>query len=241
MHFVAGEAARYLAAFRAGGEVPDGRDVLFAVPAPLLVEAAQALAGTRLELAGQDLHWEEKGAFTGEVSGPMIAAAGATHCLVGHSERRRLFGEDDAVVARKIRAALRSGLRPVLCVGETLEERRAGRARATVERQLDAALQGLPADAFARIALAYEPVWAIGTGETATPETAAEMHAAVRSRLRTIAGDPADGVRILYGGSVTPANAGALLAEAEVDGALVGGASLDPLGFLAIVRARPAP
>jgi triosephosphate isomerase len=129
----------------------------------------------------------------------------------------------------------------VLCVGETLEERRAGRARATVERQLDAALQGLPADAFARIALAYEPVWAIGTGETATPETAAEMHAAVRSRLRTIAGDPADGVRILYGGSVTPANAGALLAEAEVDGALVGGASLDPLGFLAIVRARPAP
>jgi triosephosphate isomerase len=226
MHFVAGEAARYLAAFRAGGEVPDGRDVLFAVPAPLLVEAAQALAGTRLELAGQDLHWEEKGAFTGEVSGPMIAAAGATHCLVGHSERRRLFGEDDAVVARKVRAALRSGLRPVLCVGETLEERRAGRARATVERQLDAALQGLPADAFARIALAYEPVWAIGTGETATPETAAEMHAAVR---------------ILYGGSVTPANAGALLAEAEVDGALVGGASLDPLGFLAIVRARPAP
>jgi triosephosphate isomerase len=236
MHFVAGDAARYLAAFRGGGDVPDDRDVLFAVPAPLLAEASEALAGTRFALGGQNLHWEEKGAFTGEVSGAMIAAAGATHCLVGHSERRRLFGEDDAIVARKLRAALRSGLRPVLCVGETLEERRAGRAAATVERQLDAALAELGTDALAGVEVAYEPVWAIGTGETATPQTAAEMHAAVRARLRALAGHAADRVRILYGGSVTPTNAAALLAEPDVDGALVGGASLDPLGFLGIVR-----
>jgi triosephosphate isomerase len=167
----------------------------------------------------------------------MLAAAGATHCLVGHSERRRLFGEDDAIVGRKLRASLRNGLHPVLCVGETLEERREGSARATVERQLRVALGDLTPAEMSRVTFAYEPVWAIGTGETATPQTAAEMHAAVRTLLRAIAGEGfADTARILYGGSVTPSNVDALLAEADIDGALVGGASLDPLGFLRIAR-----
>jgi triosephosphate isomerase len=241
MHFRAGEAARYFAAFLAPPPDLADRDALFCVPAPLLPEAARALAGTAIALGAQNIHWEDRGPFTGEVSGPMVASTGASHCLVGHSERRQLFGEDDAAVARKLRAALRNGLSPVLCVGEGLDERRAGRATAAVLGQLERALEGLDVAALETSAIAYEPVWAIGTGETATPEIAAEMHAAIRNALRRLLGDAAAGrLRILYGGSVTPENAERLLAEPEIDGALVGGASLDPLAFRRILDAgRP--
>ena len=168
----------------------------------------------------------------------MAADAGASLALVGHSERRHVFGETPEDTARKVRAALDAGLRPVLCVGEKIEERRAGRAEATVREQLDAVLPGLAAEDAARLLVAYEPVWAIGTGETATPEDAAAMHARVRARLREAFGEPgAAAVPILYGGSVKPENARELLAAPEVDGVLVGGASLDPAGFASICTA----
>jgi triosephosphate isomerase len=236
MHFRAGDAARYFAEFLAPPPDLADRDALFLVPAPLVPEAAGAVAGTPLAVGGQNLHWEDQGAFTGEVSGPMLAAAGASSCLVGHSERRHLFGEDDAAVARKLRAALRNGLRPLLCVGERLEERRAGRAAATVLAQLTRALEGLePAD-LERVTVAYEPVWAIGTGETATPEIAAAMHAEIRGAFAGVAGRGlAASLRVLYGGSVTPENVDGLMAESEIDGALVGGASLKPKAFRRIV------
>jgi triosephosphate isomerase len=241
MHFRAGDAARYFEEFLLQPPDLSDRDALFLVPAPLLPEAARAVAGTPLALGGLNLHWEDKGAFTGEVSGPMLAAAGASYCLVGHSERRHLFGEDDGVVARKLRAALRNGLRPLVCVGEQLAERRAGSAAATVLAQLAGALEGLePAD-LERVTVAYEPVWAIGTGETATPEIAAAMHAEIREAFAGLAGaELAARLRILYGGSVTSENVDGLLNQPELDGALVGGASLQPQAFRRIVDAGRA-
>ncbi len=236
MHFRAGDAARYFETFLDHPPDLSDRDALFLVPAPLLPEAVRAVAGTPLAVGGQNVHWEDQGAFTGEVSGPMLAAAGASHCLAGHSERRDLFGEDDAVVSRKLRAIVRNGLRPLLCVGERLEERRAGRAGATVLAQLGRALEGLDPAGLERLVVAYEPVWAIGTGETATPEIAAAMHADIRNAFSDLAG-PALGasLRVLYGGSVTPENIDALMREPEIDGALVGGASLEPRAFRRIV------
>ena len=240
MHFRAGDAARYFETFLAQPPDLSDRDALFLVPAPLLPEAVGAVAGTPLAVGGQNLHWEDQGAFTGEVSGSMLAAAGASHCLVGHSERRHLFGEDDAVVSRKVRAALRNGLRPLLCVGERLEERRAGRASATVLAQLGRALEGLEPAGLERVTVAYEPVWAIGTGETATPEIAAAMHADIREAFSRLAGTVlAAGLRVLYGGSVAGENIDALMAQREIDGALVGGASLKPQAFRRIVSFHP--
>jgi triosephosphate isomerase len=244
MHFTAGEAARYFEAFLSPPPDLSDRDVLFLVPAPLLPEAALAVARTPVAVGGQNVHWEDQGAFTGEVSGPMVGAAGATHCLVGHSERRHLFGEDDAAVARKLQAVLRNGLQPVLCVGERLEERRSGRAGQTVLAQLERSLGEIGAEQLERLTVAYEPVWAIGTGETATPEIAAAMHAEIRGAVESLAGPTlAASLRILYGGSVTPENIDALMAEPEIDGALVGGASLRPHAFRRIVdfgRASPS-
>ena len=188
-------------------------------------------------LGVQNIHWEDEGAFTGETSAPIAANAGAEFALVGHSERRHVFGETDEQTAKKVAAARRHGLVPVLCVGETLEERRAGRVDEVILRQLEAALGEL-GPGKGRFLLAYEPVWAIGTGETATPEDASAAHATLRSRLRE-AMDSAEGSRvpILYGGSVKPDNASELLAADQVGGVLVGGASLDPDSFGAIVRA----
>lgn len=206
---------------------------------PLLPAAARALEGRDgLELGAQDCHWEAEGAFTGEVSLPMIAAAGARWVLVGHSERRQHFGETEETCARKLRAVLDHGLSPMLCVGETLGEREAGKAKTVVLRQLTRAADGLDRDGYRRLAVAYEPVWAIGTGHTALPDDAQEMHAAVREALAAIATlDLAREIPVLYGGSVKPDNAAELFARPDVDGALVGGASLDAESFAAIAEA----
>ncbi len=219
-----------------GGRAPAGVEVAVLPPLSALGAVATALGGTGVLLGAQDCHEAPSGEFTGSVAAEMLAAWGCVLVLVGHSERRRREGDDDARVRRKLEAALRAGLRPLLCVGETLEEREAGRTRAVLERQVGAAAAGLPADAAARLEVAYEPVWAIGTGRTATPAQAAEGHAVVREALRGALGPAGERVRILYGGSVKPGNAAALLAAPGVDGALVGGASLEAAGFAEVVR-----
>lgn len=201
---------------------------------------ADALAGTPVAVGAQDLYFEANGAFTGEVSCDMLRDAGATMVLAGHSERRHVLGESDEIVARKFAAALRAGLQPILCVGELLGERDAGNARRVVERQLASAFEGMSAELASRSVVAYEPVWAIGTGRTASPDDAAEMHAAVRSWLAGKLGSVADGLRILYGGSVKPENAAGLVARENVDGFLIGGASLDPASYIAIAEAAVA-
>jgi len=215
----------------------EGRDVLIAPPFTALAPVAECLKGTRLLLAGQNLHWEDQGAFTGEVSGPMLRSVGCSHVIVGHSERRQLFGDTDEWVARKVHAALRTGLIAIVCVGETLQEREANETLAVIDRQLRAALYGLDAKAVGRLALAYEPVWAIGTGKVALPEQAQEVHASIRSLIAELAGSAvAAGMRILYGGSVKPDNIDALMRQSDVDGALVGGASLKATDFARIVQ-----
>jgi triosephosphate isomerase len=201
---------------------------------------ADALAGTPVAVGAQDLYWEPNGAFTGEVSTAMIHDAGARAVLVGHSERRHVLGESDEVVARKLAVALHDELAPILCVGELLKERDAGDALRVVERQLASALARVPAELASRTVVAYEPVWAIGTGRVASPQDAAEMHAAVREWLRRHHGSVADGMRILYGGSVKPGNAAGLIARENVDGFLIGGASLDPASFVAIAGSAAA-
>ena len=206
-------------------------------PFTALAEAARLLAGSAVGLGAQDLHWEASGAFTGEISGPMLRDAGCAYVLVGHSERRALFGETDDTVNLKLGAALRAGLTPILCFGETLEEREAGLTMATVERQLGRGLAGLaPAEA-GGLVFAYEPVWAIGTGRTASPAQAQEVQAWVRTFLAGAYGnDLALHAIILYGGSVKPENAFSLYSEKDVDGFLVGGASLKAGSFIGIAR-----
>ena len=190
-----------------------------------------------LGLGAQDLSVHDKGAYTGEISGAMLAKLACSYVLAGHSERRQYHGETDETVNAKVQAALRHGLVPILCVGEGLEVRRSGEHVPVTLAQLEAALRGVPAEQARRVVVAYEPVWAIGTGEVATPEDAQEMAAAVRTRLAELySGDLADGVRVLYGGSVKGANAAGIMAGADVDGALVGGASLDADDFVQIVR-----
>jgi triosephosphate isomerase len=203
-----------------------------------LAAVREALAGSPIELAAQDAFWEPQGAFTGEVSAALLADAGCELVIVGHSERRQHFGELDVAVQRKTAAVLRAGLVPIVCVGETLEQREAGQTEALVLLQAGTALDGLsPAEA-ARVVIAYEPVWAIGTGRNARPEDAQAVHAALRHLVAQRFGARlAEGTRILYGGSVKPDNAGALMAQPDVDGALVGGASLDAASFAAIVAA----
>jgi triosephosphate isomerase len=212
-------------------------EVVLCPPFTALTDVSLLLGGTLLRLGAQNLHTEEKGAFTGEVSGAMLRSTGCTHVIVGHSERRRLFGEPDELVAAKTRAALAAGLVPIVCVGETLEEREKNETAAVVERQLAASVLPLPPDAISHLLLAYEPVWAIGTGRTATPAQAQEVHALLRARLGERFGESGRRVRILYGGSCTAENGGDLLAQDDVDGALVGGASLVASGFAKIARA----
>ena len=212
--------------------------ILVFPPAISLTAAVEARKGRpEIALGIQNIHWEPKGAYTGEHSARMALAAGARYVLVGHSERRHVFGETDEEVGKKVSAALSEGLTPVVCVGETLEERQAGRVDEVIVRQLDAALAVLPERAPGFL-LAYEPVWAIGTGETATPADAAAAHGTLRNRLTEALGpDRAEGVPILYGGSVNPSNVAELLAAPDVDGVLVGGASLDAESFAAIAEA----
>ena len=216
------------------------RDVLLAPPYPALLTVVECVKGSGIAVGGQDLYWADQGAFTGEVSAPMIADCGCTHVIVGHSERRQHFGETDASVALKLRAALRHALTPVVCVGETLDQREADLTLRVVEAQVRAALDGLEADQVSRLVMAYEPLWAIGTGRVATPAQAQEVHRQIRGLLAAAAGsEVAAQVRILYGGSVKPDNIDALMREPDVDGALVGGASLNAPDFARIVRFEP--
>ncbi len=202
-----------------------------------LAAVAAAAHGSRIAVGGQTCHWEEKGAFTGEISASLLKAAGASTVLLGHSERRQFFGETDQTVNRRLQAVLAQGLRPIICVGETLAERDAGQLETVLTRQLKGAFQGLTASQLETAVLAYEPVWAIGTGRTATSAQAQEAHAFLRSLLVQAFGPIGNRMRILYGGSVKPDNARELLAQADVDGALVGGASLKLADFAAIAAA----
>lgn len=202
-----------------------------------LAVAHEALNGSDVALGAQDMYWEKEGAFTGEISPAMLQSVGCTHVIIGHSERRQYFGETDDTVNLKLKAALEVGLTPIVCVGEVLEEREAGITEDVLRRQCTRAFHKLSGKKAAKLVIAYEPVWAIGTGKTATPQIAAEAHALIRGEVSKALGDDlAAKVRILYGGSVKPENAKALMSEEEIDGALVGGASLDPKAFAAIVK-----
>jgi triosephosphate isomerase len=214
------------------------RDEIVVCPPFIDIPAAvEAVRGSSVEVGAQNMHWEMEGAFTGEVSAVKIAAAGCTHVIIGHSERRQFFGETDDTVNRKLKVALDTGLTPIVCVGEMLEEREAGITDDVLRRQCGVGFRGISGERAERLVVAYEPVWAIGTGKTATPQIAAEAHRTIRNEAAKAFGKEfADEMRILYGGSVKPDNSRHLMAESEIDGALVGGASLDPNSFSAIVK-----
>ena len=210
-------------------------EVVLAPPYTALAAVAAEISGSAVQLAAQDTFWEEKGAFTGAIAPGMLADVGCTYVIVGHSERRQHFGDDDEAVNRKVHAVLAAGLKPIMCVGETLGEREDGKTFAVVETQVLNGLAGFPVSEHERLVIAYEPVWAIGTGKTATPDQAQEVHHLIRNLLADTLGT-AD-IRILYGGSVTPDNAATLMAEPDLDGGLVGGASLKAASFLGIIAA----
>ncbi len=213
------------------------REIVICPPFVNLPAAVRAAWSTPIEVGAQDVFWLKEGAYTGEVSAPMLAATGCRWVIIGHSERRQYFGETDETVFKKTVAALDAGLKPIVCVGERLEQREAGATEEVLAKQFADGIAGLEPEQFARIVLAYEPVWAIGTGKTATPDIASAVHDFLRERIRNRFGaGPAEACRILYGGSVKPDNIKALMAEPDIDGALVGGASLDPASFAAIVN-----
>ena len=230
------EARELMSGLRDGIEGILGVEILVCPPVHLLFPMAKAIAGTPVMMGAQDAHFEPQGAFTGEISVSMIKETGATHVILGHSERRRYFNEDGPLLAKKVRAAVTGGLQAIYCVGETLEQREAERTREVVEQQIQDVIKAdVPAD---RLIIAYEPVWAIGTGRTATPDQAQEVHSHIRAMLASIYGQgAADSIRILYGGSVKPQNAVDLLAQPDIDGALVGGACLVAADFVAIIQA----
>ena len=219
--------------------VKDADNCEIAVCAPFvdLPAAIAATSDSKVTVGGQNLYWAKEGAFTGEISGPMLKAIGCTWVIVGHSERRQYFGETEATVLKRTQAAIEAGLQVIVCIGEVLAEREAGQTEAVLKTQFEGGIAGLSKDEFAQIVIAYEPVWAIGTGRTATPEMAADAHKAVRTLVAAAFGDDAAAkVRILYGGSVKPDNVTSLMAQEDIDGALVGGASLDPLSFSKVVN-----
>jgi triosephosphate isomerase len=242
MYKTAGEAVKYVKEFRDLAKDIEDVEIVIAPAFTALYAAADAARNSNVVIAGQDLHWEREGAFTGEVSGPMLREAGAELVIIGHSERRTLFGETDATVNRKVHAAYAAGLCPIACIGETLDQRERGETFDILDRQIKQGFDGLTSDQMTQLVIAYEPVWAIGTGRNATPAQAAEAHTHIRSRLRQWFGaDAADQCHVLYGGSVKPDNIRDLIAQENVDGALVGGASLDVRSFFDIVSgSRPA-
>jgi triosephosphate isomerase (TIM) len=202
-----------------------------------LAAAVTAAKSSRVGIGGQNLYWEKEGAYTGEISGPMLKAIGCQYVIIGHSERRQYFGETDATVLKRTKAAIEAGLDPIVCVGERLEEREAGKTEALLTEQFNGGIAGLTPEEFAKIVIAYEPVWAIGTGKTATPEIAEDAHKVIRGLVKAKFGEAAaDKVRILYGGSVKPDNVKSLMAQPDIDGSLVGGASLKADSFAAIVN-----
>jgi triosephosphate isomerase len=238
MYKTAGEAARLASEVRAGlADALADRDVVLAPPFTSIPAVAEALRGSGIGLAGQNMHPEIEGAFTGEVSPVMLKDLGCTHVILGHSERRHIFEETDDGVARKAVAAFAHGLTPIVCVGETLAERESNRTMEVVERQVERALRALSADQVAAAVVAYEPVWAIGTGKVASPDQAQEVHRFIRKVVDLSHGEaPTRALRILYGGSVKPENIGDLMDQADIDGALVGGAALKADSFLKIVH-----
>lgn len=237
MHKTQAETRAFFAAFKPLVAASNHCDIIVAPPFTAISAAAEAARGTAISIAGQDACWEREGAFTGEVSMPMLVEAGCRTVIVGHSERRKCFGETDVIVNRKLKAALAAGLQPIFCLGEDQGERDAGRTEEVIATQFDAGMAALTGPDFSRILVAYEPVWAIGTGRTATPELAAETHAFLRRlAAKRFTEDLASRLRILYGGSVTPDNIRKLMAQDEIDGALVGGASLDAQSFSSIVN-----
>jgi triosephosphate isomerase len=232
------EAVVYAKEFRGLIRDLNGVEVVLAPPFTALHSVAEACRNTVIAVAAQNIYWEREGAFTGEISGPMIKEAGGEYVIVGHSERRRLFGETDQTVNRRVMAAFQAQLVPIVCIGETLDEREQGQTLAVLDRQVKDGLDGLSAVQIAELVIAYEPVWAIGTGRNATPEQANEAHAHIRGRLRQwFGGDAAERCHVIYGGSVKPDNIRELAVLPDVDGALVGGASLEPRTFLQIVNA----
>ena len=237
MYKTAEETAAFFTKFRPLIEGATHCEIAVCPPFVNLPAAVAAVQGTRIRIGAQNLHWVSEGAFTGEISGPMLKAIGCGYVIVGHSERRQYFGETDETVLKRTIAALESGLTPIVCVGERLEDREAGRTDTVLEEQFTRGIAGLEAEQFSRIVIAYEPVWAIGTGRTATPEMAAAAHGALRElTARKYGADAAASVRILYGGSVKPDNTKGLMAQQDIDGALVGGASLDAVSFASIVN-----
>jgi triosephosphate isomerase (TIM) len=237
MYKTPAETTAFFEKFRPLVEKSSHCEIVICPPFTNLAAAVAAAQGTSIRVGAQNIAWAREGAFTGEISGPMLNAAGVTHAIVGHSERRQYFNETDETVLKRTQAALEFGLSPIVCVGERLEERESGRTEAVLVGQFQKGIAGLTEQQFARIAIAYEPVWAIGTGKTATPEIAADAHRAIRAQVREKFGkDAADAIRILYGGSVKPDNTRTLMAQPEIDGVLVGGASLDAVSFASIVN-----
>ncbi len=213
------------------------REIVLAPAFTALHAVSDTIKGTNMSLSAQNLFWEDKGAFTGEISAEMLLDLGCKYVIIGHSERRQFFGETDETANKKIRQALNKGLLPIVCVGELLSEREAGRAHDVIDRQVTGALKGVTTAEMTKVIVAYEPVWAIGTGKTATPDQANEIHAFIRQKVKSLYDTHvAEGIRIQYGGSVTPENVSALMAKPDIDGALVGGASLKPESFAALVN-----
>jgi triosephosphate isomerase (TIM) len=237
MHKTAAETAAFVRQFAPMVAGATHMDVVICAPFVNLPAAVDAARDTSIQIGAQDVFWLKEGAYTGEVSAPMLAAIGCRWVIIGHSERRQYFGETDETVLKKTVAALDAGLNPIVCVGERLEEREGGATETVLATQCARGISPLEPEQFARIVLAYEPVWAIGTGKTATPEIAAAAHRHLRGEIRARFGDEAaSACRILYGGSVKPDNIKGLMSQPEIDGGLVGGASLDPLGFASIVN-----
>ena len=237
MHLVRSEAAALADALKNALHDVHEVEIVVAPPFTALSAVGEVISGSNIALAAQNVYWERSGAYTGEISPTMLKDAGCTYVIVGHSERRQYFGEDNAAVNKKLKAVLSEGVHPILCIGETLNERKQGKAFAIIERQVREALQGISEDSLKEMVMAYEPVWAIGTGETATPEQAEEVHKEIRRLLRELYSERAAlAMRIQYGGSVKPDNIRELMSEEDIDGALVGGASLKAESFIKIVR-----
>jgi triosephosphate isomerase (TIM) len=237
MYKTAAETRAFFQAFEPLVAASKHCDIVVAPPFTALAAAVESARGSSIAIAAQNMHWEREGAFTGEISARMLIEIGCRAVIIGHSERRQFFGETDESVHRKTKAALEAGLTPIVCVGELLSEREGNLTEAVLKRQFEGGLTALTAAEFSRILIAYEPVWAIGTGRTATPEIAAEAHRYLRGLAAArFTSEQASALRILYGGSVKPENIKGLMAQDEIDGALVGGASLDPKSFAAIVN-----
>jgi len=237
MYKTPAETTQFFEKFRPLVEKSSHCEIVICPPFTNLAAAVDAVKGSNIRIGSQNIGWAKEGAFTGEISGPMINAVGATHAIIGHSERRQYFGETDATVLKRTQAALEFGLTPIVCVGELLADRESGNTESILRGQFQNGIAGLSEQQFAKIVIAYEPVWAIGTGKTATPEIAADAHRAIRGEVRAKFGkETADAVRILYGGSVKPDNVKTLMAQPGIDGTLVGGASLDAVGFASIVN-----